>query len=219
MSRTTITMTEALERYVDEVSPVEHPALTASRQETLGLGAIAIMQISQAQGHFMALLTRLSGAQRHLEIGTFTGYSAAVVALAMPATGRVATCDVSLEWTTIARRLWSACGIADRIDLHIAPGLQILDRFVTEGAVFDSLFIDADKLGYDSYYERGLKLLRTGGLMFIDNTLWHGAVINKADDSADTIAIRRLNQKLATDGRVDMSVVPIGDGLTLVRKR
>ena len=218
MSRNTITMTPDLEHYLERVSPPEHPALTALRAETLALGGVAVMQISPAQGHFMALLTKLLGARRHLEVGTFTGYSAAVVALALPADGVVVACDINEEWTAIAKRAWVACGVDARIDLRIAPALQTLDRLVDDGAVFDSMFIDADKPGYDAYYERGLQLVRPGGAILLDNTLWSGAVIDHTDTSDNTTAIRRLNEKLARDDRVDVSVLSIGDGLTVARK-
>ncbi|MDP2341749.1 MAG: class I SAM-dependent methyltransferase [Deltaproteobacteria bacterium] len=219
MSRETITMTEALERYVDDVSPPEHPALTALRAETLALGGLAIMQISRTQGHFMSLLTRLIGAKRHIEIGTFTGYSAAVVAMAMPPDGVVVACDINEDWAAIAKRAWSACGISAKIDLRIAPGVETLDRFIADGAVFDSMFIDADKVGYDAYYERGLQLLRPGGVILVDNVLWHGSVVDAADTTESAVAIRALNAKLAKDQRVDVSMVPVGDGLTIARKR
>jgi caffeoyl-CoA O-methyltransferase len=168
----------------------------------------------------MALLVRLIGARRAIEIGVFTGYSALAVALALPDDGRLLACDISDEYTRVGRPFWQQAGVARKIDLRLAPALATLDAQLAEGAAggFDFAFIDADKSGYDAYYERCLLLLRPGGLIAIDNTLWSGAVARPAQD-ADTEALQRLNAKLHLDQRIDLSLLPIGDGLTLARKR
>jgi predicted O-methyltransferase YrrM len=154
-------------------------------------------------------------------VGTFTGYSALVVAEALPADGRLIACDVSAEWTAIGKRHWIAAGVADKIDLRIAPAVATLDQLVGagHGGSFDFAFIDADKSNYDNYYERALKLLRGGGLIGVDNTLWNGAVVDATRQDADTVANRALNEKIHADARVDTVLLPIGDGLTLARKR
>jgi caffeoyl-CoA O-methyltransferase len=182
---------------------------------------MAQMQISPEQGAFMQLLVRMLGARLTLEIGTFTGYSALVVAEALPAGGRVIACDVSEEWTAIARRFWTEAGVADRIELHLRPALATLDELLAQGraGAFDFAFIDADKTSYDAYYERALTLLRTGGVVAVDNTLWGGAVADPARTDANTAAIRALNRRIRDDKRVDMVLLPIGDGLMLARKR
>ncbi len=156
-----------------------------------------------------------------MEVGTFTGYSALAVALALPDDGRLVACDVSEEWTAIARRYWEEAGVAHKIDLRLAPALETLDGLLLEGraGTFDFAFIDADKEGYDAYYERALELLRTGGLIALDNTLWEGKVVDPAATDVDTEAIRAINTKLAQDERVTLSLLPVGDGLTLARKR
>jgi caffeoyl-CoA O-methyltransferase len=168
----------------------------------------------------MALLVELIGARRALEIGTFTGYSSLCVAEAMGPQGRMICCDISEEFTSIARRYWREAGVADRIDLRLGPGVATLDKLLADGETgkFDFAFIDADKTSYDAYYERALKLVRKGGLIAIDNVLWGGDVINPKDRSEDTVAIRKLNEKLAKDDRVTLAMVSIGDGLTLARK-
>jgi predicted O-methyltransferase YrrM len=169
----------------------------------------------------MALLVRLTGARRILEIGTFTGYSALAMALALPADGRIIACDVSEAWTAVARRYWQRAGVVGRIELRLAPALQTLDALIGEGGggSFDFAFIDADKGRYLDYYERSLILLRPGGLIAVDNTLWGGSVADPAETDADTAAIRAFNAALRDDPRIDLSLVPIGDGLTLARKR
>jgi caffeoyl-CoA O-methyltransferase len=179
------------------------------------------MQISPEQGQFMALLVELMGARKTLEVGTFTGYSALVVALALPADGRVVACDVSEEWTSVARRYWDEAGVAHKIDLRLGPAWKTLESLLDEGRRhdFDFAFIDADKVNYDAYYELALELVRPGGLIAVDNTLWHGKVIDPAVTDDDTEAIRRLNAKLESDERVTLSLVPIGDGLSLARRR
>jgi predicted O-methyltransferase YrrM len=182
---------------------------------------MAGMQISPDQGQFMALLVRLIGARNCLEIGTFTGYSSLAVALALPAEGRVVCCDVSEEYTEVARRAWASAGVADKIELHIAPARATLDELRAAGrrSSFDFAFIDADKANYDAYYEASLELVRAGGLIAIDNVLWSGAVADSKRQDADTKALRALNRKLRDDERVDLSMLPIGDGLTLARVR
>ncbi|HEY9538122.1 MAG TPA: class I SAM-dependent methyltransferase [Kiloniellaceae bacterium] len=190
------------------------------REETAALPG-AGMQIAPEQGQFMALLVELTGARRCLEIGTFTGYSALAVAQALPDDGRLVACDVNETTTAVARRYWREAGVAQKIDLRLAPARDTLDVLLAEGAAgsFDFVFIDADKANYDAYYEAALKLLRSGGLIAVDNVLWDGAVIDPAADDADTVAIRALNAKIATDQRVTCSMLPLGDGLTLARKR
>lgn len=179
------------------------------------------MQIGPDQAALMQLLVRAIGARRCIEIGTFTGYSALAVALALPPGGRIVCCDLSEEWTAIARRFWKKAGVASRIDLRLAPALETLDALLARGGAgkYDFAFIDADKTNYANYYERCLKLLRKGGLIAVDNTLWYGNVVNKRDQSADTRAIRAFNRKLHRDRRVELSLLPVGDGLTLVLKR
>jgi caffeoyl-CoA O-methyltransferase len=179
------------------------------------------MQIGADQGQFMALLVRLAGAKRCIEVGVFTGYSSLVVALALPHDGTLLACDVSEEYTAIARRYWNRAGVADRIDLRLAPAVDTLDAQLAQGNAnrYDFAFIDADKTNYAQYYERCLQLLRPGGLIAADNTLWSGAVADASDQSADTVALRAFNDKLHHDERVDVAMLSIGDGLTLARKR
>ena len=190
------------------------------REETASLEE-ANMQIGPEQGQFMTLLVELMGARSALEVGTFTGYSALAVALGLPDDGCLVACDVSEEWTAIGRRYWEEAGVAHKIDLRLAPALETLDGFLAEGraGTFDFAFIDADKEGYDAYYERAVKLMRTGGLIVLDNTLWEGKVADPAVTDGDTEAIRILNRKLVGDERVTLSLLPVGDGLTLARKR
>jgi predicted O-methyltransferase YrrM len=178
------------------------------------------MQISPEQGQFMALLVKLIGAKKTLEVGVFTGYSSLVVALALPADGKIVACDVSEEYTSVARRYWQQAGVADKIDLHIAPALETLDKLLTAGEAetFDFAFIDADKSNYDNYYERSLELIRPGGLIAIDNVLWSGKVADTEIQDNQTNKIRALNRKLHEDSRITLSLVPIADGLTLAMK-
>jgi predicted O-methyltransferase YrrM len=194
--------------------------LLALREETAQLAQRA-MQISPEQGQFMALLARLTGARRCLEVGVFTGYSSLATALALPDDGRIVACDVSEEWTSVARRYWQRAGVDHKIDLRLAPASETLDALLAagNGGTFDFAFIDADKTGYLAYYERALALLRTGGLALIDNTLWSGRVADPEVADADTVALRHFNEVLHRDERVDLSLLPIGDGLTLARKR
>ena len=220
MSNRTIQMTDRLYDYLLKVSLREPPLLAELRAETAKL-PMAVMQISPEQGQFMALLAETIGARRAIEVGTFTGYSALCVALALPPGGKLIACDISEEFTAIARRYWAKSGIADRIELRLAPAMDTLHGLLAGGAAgsFDFAFIDADKTQYDAYYEAILKLLRPGGLVTIDNVLWSGAVADGRKRDADTLALRALNEKLKTDKRISLSMLPVGDGLTLARKR
>ena len=190
------------------------------REETAGMEH-GVMQIAPDQGQFMALLVRLLGARRALEIGTFTGYSALCVAEALPQDGRLVACDQSAKWTTIAQRYWAEAGVAEKITLRLGKAVETLDALLAEGEAerFDFAFIDADKPNYDGYYERCLTLVRPGGLVAIDNVLWEGKVKDAGETDADTAAIRALNAKLAADARVEVSMLSIADGLTLALKR
>ncbi|MCH7564975.1 MAG: class I SAM-dependent methyltransferase [Gemmatimonadetes bacterium] len=211
---------DALYTYMVEHSVRESDVLRRLRAETATLES-SNMQIGPEQGQFMALLVELIGAENALEIGTFTGYSTLVVAAALPEHGRLVACDISEEWTSIARRYWEEAGVDHKIDLRLAPASETLDALLAEVGEghFDFAFIDADKEGYDAYYESALRLVRTGGLIAIDNTLWEGKVVDPSVTDADTQAIRRLNSKLATDDRISLSLLPIGDGLSLARVR
>ena len=219
MSNKTFTLPDRLYGYLIDNSLRESDVLKRLREETLRL-PMARMQIAPEQGQFMQLLVRALGVRRALEIGVFTGYSSLAVALAMPADGRLVACDISEEWTAIARRYWQEAGVADKIDLHLAPAQQTLDRLIADGASasFDFAFIDADKSGYEVYYERALTLLRPGGLVAIDNTLWSGHVADGKRKDADTDAIRHFNRLVHGDDRVMASLLPVGDGLTLALK-
>jgi caffeoyl-CoA O-methyltransferase len=220
MSNRSIVLTDSLYEYMSDVSLREPPLLLALREETAELTQRS-MQISPEQGQFMALLVRLTGARRCLEVGVFTGYSSLATALALPDDGRVIACDVSEEWTAVARRYWKRAGVDHKIDLRLAPATETLDALVADGqgGTFDFAFIDADKTNYLAYYERTLALLRTGGLALVDNTLWSGRVADPEVADADTVALRHFNEVLHRDERVDLSLLPMGDGLTVVRKR
>ena len=220
MSNKILQLTEPLYEYLKLVSLREHDALRRLREETARMSE-SNMQISPEQGQFMALLVELLGAKKTLEVGVFTGYSSLAVALALPPGGRVVACDVSEEWTRVARRYWAEAGVADKITLRLAPALETLDALLRDGeaGTFDFAFIDADKGNYAAYYERALELLRPGGLVAIDNVLWAGRVADPANDEPDTAAIRALNESLRRDERVSLSLVPIADGLTLALKR
>lgn len=219
MSRRTLTLDDALYDYVLAHSLREHPQLAALREATR-THPHAGMQISPEQGQLMALLVKLIGARRTIEVGVFTGYSALAVALALPTDGHLLACDISDEYTRTAREYWERAGVAHKIKLVLAPAAQTLDERIASGEVgrYDFAFIDADKTGYDGYYERCLKLLRTGGLITVDNTLWSGKVARPSTD-ADTVALQRFNEKLHRDERVDLALLPLGDGFTLARKR
>jgi predicted O-methyltransferase YrrM len=220
MPKRNIELTQTLDDYIVGVSLRESDVQRRLREETARL-PMAGMQIAPDQGQLMALLARLVGARRCLEIGTFTGYSALAVALALPADGRIIACDVNPETTAVARRYWREAGVADKIELKLAPALATLDALLAERQEgrFDFAFIDADKENYDGYYERLLRLLRPGGLIVIDNVLWSGAVADQRAKDPETTALRALNQKLHQDERVDLALLPLADGITLARKR
>jgi caffeoyl-CoA O-methyltransferase len=219
MAHRTLQLDDALYDYVLAHSLREHPAQIALREAAKD-HPHAGMQIGPEQGQFMALLVRILGARRAIEIGVFTGYSALTVALALPADGYLLACDISDEYTRIGKPYWQAAGVAHRIDLRIGPALQTLDARLAAGetGAYDFAFIDADKTAYDAYYERCLELVRQGGVIAIDNVLWSGSVARPAK-TADTKALQALNDKLHHDERIDLSLLPIGDGLTLARKR
>jgi predicted O-methyltransferase YrrM len=220
MSSRHITLTDRLQRYLAEASRPEPEILRQLREETAGMPG-AGMQIGPDQGQLMALLIRLTGARRCLEIGTFTGYSALAVALALPDDGRIVCCDVNERTTAMAQRYWRMAGVAGKIELRLGPAVETLSALVAAGEAgrFDFAFIDADKDNYDAYYEASLRLLRRGGLIAIDNVLWGGAVADPRYQDADTAALRALNRKLRDDERVEPCMLPIGDGLTLARIR
>jgi predicted O-methyltransferase YrrM len=211
---------EAVDRYLGTVVVRETPVQQRLRAETSRLPE-AGMQIGADQGVLLAFLVRLIGARRAIEIGTFTGYSALVVASALPPGGRLVCCDISEQWTSIARRYWAEAGIADRIELVLQPALETLSEMLRkDGAgTFDFAFLDADKTGYDAYYEACLVLLRAGGLIAIDNVLWSGTVADPSDVRPDTVALRAITVKIRDDPRVDACLVSIGDGVMLARKR
>ena len=220
MSLKTLNLDDRLYRYVLDVSLREHPVLARLRERT-ATEPMAEMQISPEQGQFMALIARLLNVRSYLEIGVFTGYSSLAVALAMPADSVHIALDVSKEWTDIARQYWEEARVGERIELRLQPALETLDELLAEEIAgrLDLAFIDADKSNYLAYYERVLELLRPGGLVMVDNTLWSGSVADPDKTSEDTVAIRQFNKFVHTDDRVDISLLPIGDGLTLARKR
>jgi caffeoyl-CoA O-methyltransferase len=220
VSTASIGLSDDLHAYLVKVGVREPEVLRRTRERTAPM-AQSSMQISPEQGAFMALLVRAIGARRCLEVGTFTGYSSTAVALALPPGGGMVCCDVSREWTDMARQAWEEAGVADRIQLRIGPAVETLDQLLEEGGAgsFDFAFIDADKPNYAAYVERAQRLVRPGGLIAIDNVLWSGRVADPAVQDESTNAIRALNEKLATDERFDLAMVPIGDGLTLLRVR
>ncbi len=220
MTKKTLGLNNQLYDYLLSVSLREPDILQQLREETAHLPN-AIMQIAPEQGQFMALLVQLLSATKTLEVGVFTGYSSLCVALALPANGKIVTCDVSEEYTAMARRYWEAAGVADKIDLRLAPALETLDELLAAGfaGTFDFAFIDADKRNYEGYYERSLQLIRPGGLIAIDNVLWSGRVAEPQAQDNQTQVIRALNEKLHHDKRITLSMVPIADGLTLALKR
>ena len=220
MSARNLDLDERLYHYLLEHSLREHPVQQELREATRNMPH-AGMQIGPEQGQLMALLVRLLGARRTIEVGVFTGYSALSVALALPPEGRVIACDVSEEWTAVARQYWAKAKVSERIDLRIAPALQTLDGLIAAGESgrYDFAFIDADKSNYPAYYERCLTLVRKGGLIAVDNTLWSGAVADPSKSDKDTVAIRAFNDAVHADARVDVSLLAIGDGLTLALKR
>jgi len=216
---TSIGLDDTLRAYLISDGMREHPVLTRLREETQRMPR-ASMQVAPEEGALLAMLVRLLDARRVLEIGTFTGYSSTAMALAMGEGGRIVCCDLSTDWTDIARQAWTDAGVADRVDLRIGPALDTVDALLDEGAEsgFDLAFIDADKPSYDAYYEGCLRLVRTGGVIAIDNTLWSGRVADASVHDESTDAIRALNAKIAADERVEPVIVPVGDGLTLARR-
>lgn len=220
MTNRTLSLDDNLYQYLLDVSLRETPLLKRLRDETAQL-ASAHWQIAPEQGQFMALLVQLTGARRILEIGTFTGYSALCMAASMPADGQLICCDLPGDYNSIARRYWHEAGVAERIELRLAPALETLTQLVRGGKAesFDLIFIDADKANYPVYLEHALVLVRHGGLILFDNVLWSGRVLEENPDSVDTRAIQALNRTLKRDQRLDLSLLPLGDGLTLCRKR
>lgn len=220
MSSTSFGLPEAVQQYLVANSIRDTAVLKELRDVTATL-PMGRMQISPEQGQFMALLVKMLGAKRCIEVGVFTGYSSLSVAQAMPPEGRIVACDVSEEWTAIAKRFWEKAGVAGKIALHLAPATDTLDKMLADGesGKHDFAFIDADKSNYRAYYERCLKLIRVGGLIAIDNTLWSGSVADPKVTDADTQAIRDLNAFLHTDARIEVSLLPVSDGLTLALKR
>jgi caffeoyl-CoA O-methyltransferase len=213
-----IQMTAALHAYMVAHGTPPDEIQRGLINETRVLGDISIMQIAPEQGAFMTLLARILGARRAIEIGTFTGYSALCIARGLADDGELICCDVSEEWTNVGRRYWEKAGVAHKIDLRIAPAIETLSQLPQEPS-FDLAFIDADKAGYIAYFEALLPLIRQGGVILIDNVLWMGAVVNPAADDKDTVAIREFNDLVTVDSRVECVMLPIADGLTLLRKR
>jgi O-methyltransferase len=220
MSSGSIGLSAELNAYLEQFGVREPEVLRHLREATARMPE-SQMQIAVEEGALLSLLVRLTGARRIVEVGTFTGYSSTAMALAQPAEGRIICCDVSREWTDIARRAWTDAGVADRIDLRLGPAVETLDALLAAGEEdsFDLAFIDADKASYDAYYEGALRLVRAGGLIAIDNVLWSGRVADPSVTDEDTVAIRTLNARIAADERVDVVMVPIADGVTLARVR
>ena len=216
MSTRTINLTDDVVAYVHRLGVREHPVLAELRERTAPMPN-SNMQIGPDQGAFMAMLVRITDARRIVEIGTFTGYSSTAMALALPDDGRITCCDVNREWTDIARQAWTDAGVADKVDLRLAPATETLAGF--DDASFDLAFIDADKPNYDAYYEACLRVVRPGGLILIDNVLWSGEVADPSVDNESVRAIRALNEKVAADERVDHVLLPLADGLTMARVR
>ncbi|CAG8864993.1 hypothetical protein PS726_01402 [Pseudomonas fluorescens] len=220
MTARTLNLDDDLYQYLLDVSLRETPLLKRLRDETQAL-PMARWQVAPEQGQFLALLVKLTGARRLLEVGTFTGYSALCMAAALPADGSLICCDIPGDYNATARRYWQEAGLAGQIDLRLAPALETLAELERQGqgGQYDLVFIDADKANYPAYLEHALRLLRVGGLAVFDNTLWSGRVLEASPESADTRAIQALNRALKDDVRVDLSLLPLGDGLTLCRKR
>ncbi len=211
---------EAISDYLLSVSLREPPILRRLREETASHPK-ANFQIAPEHGQFMALMIQLLCARRTIEVGVFTGYSSLAVALALPADGSIVACDISEEFTSVARRYWREAGVDHMIDLRLKPAIDTLTGLIAQGqgGRFDFVFIDADKSSYESYYECALELLRPGGLIMVDNVLWSGRVLDPSDQTADTVALRAFNKKLHADSRVSLSMIPLGDGVTLALKR
>jgi predicted O-methyltransferase YrrM len=220
MSYESINLTPELAGYVRSVSLRENAVLQRLREETAQLPEV-FMQTMPEQCQLMALLVTAIGARKTIEVGVFTGYSALWTALALPEDGRILACDISEKWTAVGRRYWLEAGVDHKIDLRLAPALQTLDQALAEGGqgAYDFAYIDADKANYANYYERVLALLRPRGLILVDNVLWSGKVIDDGVQDPDTVALRAFNRKLAADLRVELSMLPVGDGLTMVCKR
>ena len=220
MANKTLVLDNSLYDYYRGVSLREDPVLEELRKETAGIRG-AGMQIAPEQGQFMNLLARISGANKALEIGVYTGYSALCVARALPSDGRLFACDVSREWTTVARRYWERAGVADKIELRLKPASETLQEMLDAGerGSVDFTFIDADKKNYVRYFELAFELSKPGALILVDNVLWDGKVANDAVLDADTVAIRDLNARLHNDDRIDLAMLPLGDGLTIAVKR
>lgn len=220
MSTETLQLNDTLYQYIYNVGLREHPALKELRELT-SHHPYRMMQISAEQGQLMAMLAKLSNARRTIEIGVFTGYSALSVALALPDDGELIACDISSEYTDIAKPFWEKAGVSEQIKLHLAPASETLNQLIRNGELnqFDMAFIDADKTGYDVYYEQCLQLIRPGGLILIDNVLWSGRVADAEASDDDTAALKALNRKIHDDDRVDMMILPVSDGLTIAIKR
>ena len=220
MSNKTIDLNDRLYNYIQSVSVRETELLRSLWQET-AKHPMGIMQVAPEQGQFMAMLVKLMGAKKTIELGVFTGYSSLVVALALPADGKIVACDVNEEYTAIASRYWEKAGVADKIDLHLVPAIITLETLIAKGETetFDFAFIDADKSNYDNYYELCLQLIRPGGLIAIDNVLWGGKVADREVTDNRTQTMRNLNKKIYRDDRVDIGLIPIADGLTLAMKK
>jgi predicted O-methyltransferase YrrM len=221
MSNNYLALTEALYQWLQANSLREPDVLRRLREETAATNPHAIMAISPVQGQFLMLLLKLLGAVKTLEIGVFTGYSSLCTALALPPHGQIVACDVNAEWTAVARRYWGEAGVADKITLRLAPALETLEALLADGqaGTFDFAFIDADKANYGHYYERALQLVRPGGLLVFDNMLWYGKVADPTVQDEDTVALRALSAQLHHDERVFVSLIPVGDGITLALKQ
>lgn len=219
--RKSVNFSDAVLDYAVDMGVREHPVLKSCREKTAAMGGVAVMQIAPEQGAFMAMVARLMNAKRYIEVGTFTGYSALSIGLALPEDGHVDALDISEEYMGVARGYWAQAGLSRKITGHVGPAVATLDRMIGEGMqnTYDFAFIDADKTGYDAYYERMLKLVRPGGLIAIDNVLWSGRVVDAGDSSADTAALKALNAKIKADQRVDTVLVPFADGIFMCRKR
>jgi predicted O-methyltransferase YrrM len=220
LSKLNTGVTPEIGEYIHSVSLRELPLLARLREETAP-NPMSGMQVSPEQGQFLAFLARLTGARQALEVGVFTGYSSLSVALALPDDGHIVACDVSEEWTAVARKYWQEAGVEQKIELHLRPAIETLHRLIGQGRrnTFDFAFIDADKANYQAYFDAALELVRPGGLIVVDNVLWHGQVIDPAVQDEDTVAIRQFNESLHHDDRVHITLVPIGDGLTLAQKK
>jgi predicted O-methyltransferase YrrM len=220
MANRSLQITDSLYDYLLRHS-LREPAILRELREETAKDSMANMQIAPEQGQFMQLLIKMLGVQNMIEVGVYTGYSSLCCALALPAHGRLIACDINEQWTSIAQRYWGRAGVADRIELRLAPALETLDELIQQGGTgqYDFVFIDADKANYLPYYERALCLLRTGGVIAIDNILWGGSVADDTITDVDTTAIREFNKALHADKRVDISLLPVADGLTLARKK